>query len=164
MTVKNTRNFLLACLVIGAAPAFAETTPVVVAPVVVAPVVVTPGGEVIAIVPEGATTPVNVGLVGIVVWSTTNKNPAWVDIRGMSLYNYDQDSGGQSNCDGDCAATWVPLAAEANVEGVDEWTVVTRKDGSKQWAFRTHPLYTYVRDMAPGETNGDGIAGFHLAD
>jgi predicted lipoprotein with Yx(FWY)xxD motif len=132
-------------------------------PVVVAPgstVVLQPGDAVV--ITQNA--PMNVGLKGIVAWGTTTKGPAWVDIKGMSLYSYDQDTDGVSKCTGDCATAWPPLAAEAGIEGVDEWTVVTRDDGSSQWAFRGHPLYTFIKDTRPGEVNGDGAAGFHLAN
>ena len=149
MNLTIARNLLLTGLVMGAAPALAETTAVVVAPAVVA-----------AIAPPMT----NVGIVGVALWSTTAIGPAWVDFKGMSLYNYDLDSGGKSLCNADCAATWVPLAAAADATGVDEWTVTTRDDGAKQWAFRSHPLYTFVKDTLPGEVNGDGVAGFHLAD
>ncbi len=157
MTMKNTRNFLLACLVVSAAPAFAQTTPEVVAPIVEQP---SPTANAVdAVAPL-----LNVGIVGVVVWSNTEQNPGWVDINGKALYNYDQDTGGQSMCNAECAATWIPLAADANTAGVEEWTIVDRQDGTKQWAFRSHPLYTYVNDLAPGEVNGDGVNGFHLAD
>ena len=31
-----------------------------------------------------------------------------------------------------------------------DWTVITRDDGSKQWAYKGKPLYTYRVD-APGK-------------
>jgi predicted lipoprotein with Yx(FWY)xxD motif len=172
MNLKSKPYLLVAAIFLGAAPAFADS--VVVAPggeativpeggVAIAPgstVVVKPGSAVV--VTQSA--PVNVGLEGIVAWGNTNIGPGWVDIKGMALYNYDQDTVGKSACNGNCAAAWPPLAAEAGTKGIDEWTVVDRDDGTKQWAFRGHPLYTFVKDTVPGEVNGDGAGGFHLAD
>jgi predicted lipoprotein with Yx(FWY)xxD motif len=36
--------------------------------------------------------------------------------------------------------------------------VVTREDGSKQWALRGKPLYTFVKDQKVGDTNGINVA------
>ena len=171
MTLITARTLLITTLFL-ASPAFADST--VVAPdggkttvpaqgVAIQPgsaIVVDPGSAVVVT----QTAPVNVGLEGIVAWGTTAKGPAWVDIAGMALYNYDQDSAGMSACAGDCAAAWPPLAAKSGDQGVGEWTVIKRDDGTSQWAFRGHPLYHFVKDTAPGEVNGDGAAGFHLAD
>jgi predicted lipoprotein with Yx(FWY)xxD motif len=38
-----------------------------------------------------------------------------------------------------------------------EWTVVTRDDGTKQWAHKGKPLYTFAKDSKPGETAGEGF-------
>jgi len=41
---------------------------------------------------------------------------------------------------------------------------IERKDGSKQWAKDGKPLYFWVGDTEPGETNGDGVGGvWHVA-
>ena len=37
-----------------------------------------------------------------------------------------------------------------------DWSVITRKGGSKQWAYKGRPLYTYEKDKRPGETKDDG--------
>ena len=157
MMMKTKRNFFFACLLISATPVFAQTTPEI------APPVVDQADPNAASVDANAAL-VNVGIVGVAVWSETEQNASWVDINGMALYNYDKDSGSESMCNDECAATWPPLAAEDGVEGVNEWTVITRQHGTKQWAFRSHPLYTYVNDKAPGEVNGEGVNGFNLAD
>jgi len=172
MTFKTARNLLITTLLMGAAPAFADST--VTSPdgstatVPDGGVVIEPGSTIVIDPGSGVAVtefaPVNVGLEGVVAWGTTTKGPAWVDVRGMALYNYDQDTPGKSNCNGDCVASWPTLAAKSGDVGVDEWTVITRDDGSHQWAFRGHPLYTFVKDTVPGEVNGDGAAGFHLAD
>jgi predicted lipoprotein with Yx(FWY)xxD motif len=43
-------------------------------------------------------------------------------------------------------------------------TTVERKDGAKQWAKDGKPLYFWMGDTEPGETNGDGVGGvWHVA-
>ena len=91
-----------------------------------------------------------------------NKLPIGVsvlaDAKGMTLYTYDNDKGdGKSVCNGQCAQYWPPLAAAADAKPVGAWTVVTRDDGSKQWAYKSKPLYTFVQDKQPGDTTGNDM-------
>ncbi|MGE0661043.1 MAG: hypothetical protein AB7F36_16095, partial [Reyranellaceae bacterium] len=45
-----------------------------------------------------------------------------------------------------------------------DWSVVTRDDGAKQWAYKGKPLYTWVKDARPGDTTGDGVNNvWHVA-
>jgi predicted lipoprotein with Yx(FWY)xxD motif len=37
------------------------------------------------------------------------------------------------------------------------WTVITRDDGSKQWAYKGKPLYAWAKDTRPGDTTGGGV-------
>jgi predicted lipoprotein with Yx(FWY)xxD motif len=64
---------------------------------------------------------------------------------------------GKSACNGPCAQNWPPLAVAANAKPMGDWTVVTRDDGSKQWAYKGKPLYTFAKDKKPGDTTGDGF-------
>jgi predicted lipoprotein with Yx(FWY)xxD motif len=83
---------------------------------------------------------------------------------GMTLYTYDNDKPGVSNCNGGCAKKWPPL--EATTEGLQEgdYSVITRKDGRLQWAYYGKPLYTWIKDKEPGQTSGDGLGGkWHVA-
>ena len=79
------------------------------------------------------------------------------DSKGMTLYTFDKDPAGKSTCNGPCAQNWPPLRALAYAKAAGEWTVVTRDDGSKQWAYKGKPLYTFVKDSKPGETAGEGF-------
>lgn len=78
---------------------------------------------------------------------------------GMTLYTFDKDSAGsgKSVCNGPCAALWPPLMADAEDKSSGDWTVVTRDDGSKQWALKGKPLYLWVKDQKPGDKTGDGF-------
>ncbi len=47
----------------------------------------------------------------------------------------------------------------------DDYSVITRKDGSLQWAYDGKPLYTWIKDKEPGQTTGDGLGGkWHVAE
>ena len=84
------------------------------------------------------------------------------DSSGMSLYTFDEDTVGVSNCYGECAVNWPPyLVGDSVVEGLG---TVTRKDGSKQYAKDGMPLYYYIKDVKTGDITGDGVNDtWHLA-
>lgn len=80
------------------------------------------------------------------------------DSKKMTLYTFDKDTTpSKSACNGPCAQNWPPLAAKADAKPMGDWTVVTRDDGSKQWAYKGKPLYTFAKDKKPGDTTGDGF-------
>lgn len=93
----------------------------------------------------------------------TAKGSAWVDGMGMTLYTFGKDEVGKSNCTGECATAWPPLAVQAGAEAVGEWTIVVRADGTQQWAYGGKPLYTWIKDKKPGDVTGDGVNGFSIA-
>ena len=90
----------------------------------------------------------------------TAMGKAWVDAKGMALYTFDKDKGGKSMCNDKCAIEWPPLAATVKAKAAGEWTVVTRDDGSMMWAYKGHPLYTFVDDKKPGEVTGDNMRNY----
>jgi predicted lipoprotein with Yx(FWY)xxD motif len=86
------------------------------------------------------------------------------DANGMTLYTYDKDTAGVSNCYDKCAENWPPLMADASAKAEGDFTIVDRTDGSKMWAFKGMPLYLWVKDTKPGDTTGDGVGGvWHTA-
>ena len=87
----------------------------------------------------------------------TSKGKALVDGKGMTLYVFDKDTAGTSNCNDQCAVNWPPLMAAADAKPSGEWTVITRKDGGKQWAYNGKPLYAFHKDAKPGDVTGDGV-------
>jgi predicted lipoprotein with Yx(FWY)xxD motif len=87
----------------------------------------------------------------------------WVDAKGMSLYTFDKDTVGKSNCNDKCATAWPPLMVAPNSVASGDWTIVARDDGSKQWAYEGKALYLWIKDKKPGDVTGDGVNGFHLA-
>lgn len=89
----------------------------------------------------------------------TAKGSVLTDAQGMTLYTYDADHKGVSNCYGDCAEDWPPYVAAPGAAPSGPYSLVTRHDGRRQWAFNGMPLYYWQDDTAKGQTAGDGIDG-----
>jgi predicted lipoprotein with Yx(FWY)xxD motif len=83
----------------------------------------------------------------------------------MTLYTYDPDKIGTSVCNGACAGNWPPLTASAGDTPVGTYTIITRADGTLQWANDGKPLYRWKNDKKPGDTTGNGVANntWHVA-
>lgn len=77
--------------------------------------------------------------------------------NGMTLYTFDKDTAGKSACNGPCAANWPPLFVMDGESAGSDYSVVTRDDGKKQWAYKGKPLYFWVKDQKPGDRTGDGF-------
>lgn len=80
---------------------------------------------------------------------------------GNTLYTFGRDTAnsGKSACNGNCATNWPPLMAPANASPKGGYTVITRDDGAKQWAYNGWPLYYWAKDSKPGDRTGDGVGG-----
>ncbi len=77
------------------------------------------------------------------------------DATGKPLYTFARDTTpGKSACNGPCATAWPPLAATDADKDAGDWTVITRDDGGKQWAYKGKPLYTYAKDTAGQPATG----------
>ena len=53
-----------------------------------------------------------------------------------------------------CTDLWPPVLAADDDVPVDRWSIVERKDGTRQWAYDEQSLYTSVRDSQPGDVLG----------
>jgi predicted lipoprotein with Yx(FWY)xxD motif len=83
-----------------------------------------------------------------------------VNAEGMTLYGFDVDDLGVSNCVEECLEAWPPLL----VESADELTgdeallgelgTIEREDGSLQVTYNERPLYTFAEDTAAGDVTG----------
>jgi len=86
------------------------------------------------------------------------------DPSGWTLYTWDGDAEGASNCYGDCAAVWPPYTIDGDLVPPDglpgSLGVIERDDGSWQVTLDNWPLYYFSGDQNPGDTNGDGSLGF----
>jgi predicted lipoprotein with Yx(FWY)xxD motif len=105
------------------------------------------------------------GTAATVDLRTVSLGQILVDAQGRTLYLFEADKGGKSNCDGPCATAWPPLlstgapqaamGASASLIGT-----TTRGDGTTQVTYAGHPLYYFVGDKAPGDTTGQDIDQF----
>jgi predicted lipoprotein with Yx(FWY)xxD motif len=90
----------------------------------------------------------------------TSLGKVLTDANGMTLYTYDKDPKGKATCTGLCAIIWPPADAVASVAPTTgSISVITKPDGSHQWARDSHPLYAYRLDRVPGDVKGQGVDG-----
>ena len=78
---------------------------------------------------------------------------------GMTVYTFDKDKLGASNCYGGCAEEWPPVTAAAGAQPFGQMSIVDRTDGTHQWAYAGRPLYLYEDDDKPGDAEGDNAGG-----
>ena len=105
------------------------------------------------------------GLLAACAAMTPSSTPAkvadgvLVGPNGMTLYTFDRDAAGsgKSVCNGPCATNWPPLMVSGSGGAAGDYSVVTRDDGGRQWAFKGKPLYYWVKDQKPGDRTGDGF-------
>jgi predicted lipoprotein with Yx(FWY)xxD motif len=88
-----------------------------------------------------------------------------VDSQRRTLYLFTHDSGRASMCTGACAAAWPPLTSNGvptAVAGAKSSLLGTTKraDGTMQVTYKGQPLYRFVKDVSPGQTNGEGVTAF----
>jgi predicted lipoprotein with Yx(FWY)xxD motif len=88
-----------------------------------------------------------------------------VDSKGRTLYLFEKDTSRRSACSGQCAQFWPPLlthGAPVARAGVKQSLLgrIKRANGSQQVTYAGHPLYLYVGDSRPGQTNGEGSQEF----
>ena len=81
------------------------------------------------------------------------------DFEGFTLYASDRvaENDAQTCSDHGCEMDWLPVPAPALALDVGRFSVVTRKDGSRQWAWRDRPLYRYRGDLLPGDAHGRAV-------
>jgi predicted lipoprotein with Yx(FWY)xxD motif len=85
-----------------------------------------------------------------------------VDGKGRTVYEFANDKDGMSACVEAYSANWpfvpAPASLPASLPGVTGTLgTTTRPDGARQLTVAGHPVYTFVGDSAPGQTNGQGI-------
>jgi predicted lipoprotein with Yx(FWY)xxD motif len=93
--------------------------------------------------------------------ATLNGAPGFVNQGNFTVYVFDADlaAPGQSTCNGACAQNWPPLVAPAGALPAP-WGAIARQDASMQLTYKGRPMYTFVVDQQPGQTNGDGVNAF----
>jgi predicted lipoprotein with Yx(FWY)xxD motif len=88
-----------------------------------------------------------------------------VDGNGKTLYLFEADTGTQSTCSGACAQAWPPLTTNgapkaAGGASASLLGTTVRSDGTTQVTYSGHPLYSFISDTKPGDTNGEGSTAF----
>jgi predicted lipoprotein with Yx(FWY)xxD motif len=88
-----------------------------------------------------------------------------VDSKSRTLYAFGHDKKNKSRCSGQCAANWPPATSPAKptvAKGItkSKLKVIKRGDGSRQLSYNGHPLYRFIADGKPGDTNGENITAF----
>jgi predicted lipoprotein with Yx(FWY)xxD motif len=95
---------------------------------------------------------------------STSQGDVLVAANGDTLYTYDKDTPGHSACTGGCAAVWPPAEAGPKAQAHGDFSIITRPDATRQWAYKDKPLYTYRLDGGPGSISGDDTDGvWHVA-
>lgn len=84
-----------------------------------------------------------------------------VDAKGMTLYYFTKDSSGKSNASAAIIQIW-PVFTLSNISlapslNAADFGIIVRDDGIKQVTFKGWPLYYYAKDLAPGDTVGQGL-------
>jgi predicted lipoprotein with Yx(FWY)xxD motif len=114
---------------------------------------------------SGAAGSVSSSIKATVALKKTGLGAILVDARGRTLYLFLKDKNRRSLCTGTCARYWPPLLSTGKPSagpGVRP-TLLGLTKGSRQVTYAGHPLYTFVADSKPGQTNGEGSTNFGAA-
>jgi predicted lipoprotein with Yx(FWY)xxD motif len=99
----------------------------------------------------------------IAIAEDTELGQILTDADGFTLYTFAQDTvgSGTSACVDNCADIWPPLTEDGEPtapEGATgELGTIERADGTTQVTYEGLPLYRYVQDNSPGDTNGHEV-------
>lgn len=111
--------------------------------------------------PTNATTPS--GVLGV---ATTSLGPVLVDHSGLTVYLLTADKPGHSSCSAQCLQYWPLVPAPAGtgvpkIKGISAALSVTKATtAASMLTAGGWPLYTFVKDKAPGDVTGQGVKTF----
>lgn len=91
---------------------------------------------------------------------TTSVGRLLTTAENYAVYAFDQESLDRVACTGRCLERWQPVAAPVLAQSRDEWAVLERSPGVRQWAFRGQPLYTHRLDSEPWSQEGSDAPGW----
>ena len=89
-----------------------------------------------------------------------------VDGQGRTLYLFEADTVGKSECNGACASAWPPYVTSSaphpgsGVTAALLGTSIRGDGGATQVTYHGHPLYYYAGDNRPGDAAGQGLNQF----
>ncbi|HHB79284.1 MAG TPA: hypothetical protein ENK85_08635, partial [Saprospiraceae bacterium] len=90
----------------------------------------------------------------------TNLGQILVDANGNTLYYFTKDAEPDASaCTGGCVTNWPVFHASNPAVGTgldaNDFGEFTRADGAMQTTYKGWPLYYFVNDANPGDTNGE---------
>ena len=91
--------------------------------------------------------------------SVAERQGLLADSAQRTLYTFDKDAPGKSNCYDACAAAWPPFYATEGEAKRAGFGVIVRDDGTRQWMLDGKPIYYFAADVRPGDAKGDGQGG-----
>ncbi len=112
--------------------------------------------------PLPATTPQGITLVDVFrELEFSSPEFLWLrpgDAEGRTLFTSVRDSAGVSNCTAECAKEWIPLSVVEGAKAAGDWSIIKRDGGARQWAYKSMPVYTWVKEERPGDVaTGVGV-------
>ena len=120
--------------------------------------------------PVQTSAPVPAQIMALTISTDPTLGMYLVGPTGMTLYTYNKDTTGVSNCTGQCVQSWPAYSVSASsalsgatgVNGVI--SSITRKDnGAIQVTYNSKPLYYWFKDVVPSDVTGQGVNGFSVA-
>jgi len=90
----------------------------------------------------------------VTVRVTTGNVRTFADMNGMTLYA----------CAVSCGADWTPLPAGGLARSHGDWSLVVHTGGTRQWAYKNQPVFTFAGDGNPGDVHGAAQGGQMLVD
>jgi predicted lipoprotein with Yx(FWY)xxD motif len=83
--------------------------------------------------------------------------------KHLTVYLFQGDKAGASNCTGACPSVWPPVTGSPQAMGgavSADLGTITRSDGTKQVTYKGHPLYRFIKDKDNGDAYGQGAKAF----
>ncbi|MFD5065010.1 hypothetical protein [Streptomyces sp. NPDC058394] len=111
-----------------------------------------------------ASTPVIRNWVQLSASAAGDLDPVVTNAAGFVLYRFDKDTPNKSNCFDACEKTWPPYLVKPGgkvfIDGINKSDVgfIQRGKGF-QLTLGKAPIYLFSKDVAPGDTNGQGVGG-----
>ena len=76
------------------------------------------------------------------------------DDSGVPIYTSKREAPGTSECYGQCLSFYLPYLDAADAKPSGDLSLITRKDGNLQWAYKGKALYRWWNDKKPMAADG----------
>jgi predicted lipoprotein with Yx(FWY)xxD motif len=85
--------------------------------------------------------------------------------KNHTVYMFEADKNGKSNCTGDCAAAWPPVLTNGNPTAAPDAQssalgTTKRDDGKMQVTYAGHPIYYFTKDTDEEDVYGNDVEAF----